>query len=87
MTSKYRDATIIALAQLGLFALLCVNFRAIAEADYAVALISDALVASMPFFVIRRLAQGGDQAHRFAGYVIGSVLGSWLGIWISKTYL
>jgi len=87
MTSKYREASIIAGAQTALFAILCVNFRAIAEADYAVALISDALVASMQFFVIRRIAQDDDQAHRFAGYVIGSVLGSWLGIWISKTYL
>jgi hypothetical protein len=41
----------------------------------------------MQFFVIRRIAQDDDQAHRFAGYVIGSVIGSWLGIWISKTYL
>ena len=87
MTSKHREAFIIAGAQTALFAILCVNFRAIAEADYAVALISDALVASMQFFVIRRIAQDDDQAHRFAGYVVGSVLGSWLGIWISKTYL
>ena len=87
MTSKYREALIIAGAQTALFALLCVNFRAIAGADYAVALISDALVAWMQFFVIRRIVQDDDQAHRFAGYVVGSVLGSWLGIWISKTYL
>lgn len=87
MSVKYREALIIAGAQTALFAILCVNFRAIAEADYAVALISDALVAAMQFFVIRRITQGDEQAHRFAGYVIGSVLGSWLGIWISKTYL
>ena len=87
MTVKYREALIICAAQGALFAFLCVNFRAIAEADYAVALISDAIIASMQFFVIRRIAQGDEQVHRFAGYVVGSVLGSWLGIWISKTYL
>ena len=87
MTTEYREALIIASAQTVLFAILCVNFRAIAEADYATALISDALVAAMQFFIIRRITQGDEQTHRFAGYVIGSVLGSWLGIWISKTYL
>ena len=87
MSDKYREALIIAAAQAVLFAILCVNFRAIAEADYAVALISDALVASMQFFVIRRISQGDEHFHRFGGYVIGSVLGSWVGIWISKSYL
>jgi uncharacterized membrane protein YfcA len=45
------------------------------------------MLASIQFFVIRRISHGQDNFHQWAGYALGSVVGSYLGIWISATFL
>lgn len=70
-----------------MFALLCYNYRAVAKGDYVLSAISDFLIASMSFFVIKRIAKDeGDNFWLWLGYSLGGVAGSLLGIWISKTY-
>ncbi len=60
-----------------------INFRAVAQAQYHVAAAADFIVASLNFFVIRKIANTNDAVHQWAGYVLGSVAGSYLGIYIS----
>ena len=69
------------------YSILCVNYRAVGNTHYHTAAISDFLIASLTFFVIRKIAHGQDHAHQWAGYALGSVVGSYLGIWISSTFL
>ena len=85
--AKARESGVVAGVQFGLYLLLCVNFRAVAQADIGVALISDAAIAAMQFFVLRSIARADEPTYLFTGYVLGSVLGTAAGIHLSKTYL
>ena len=69
--------------QILLFGILCVNFRAIAMAHYHTAAISDFIVASLQFFVIKKIASSDDSYLHWFGYTAGSVVGSYLGIYVS----
>ncbi len=69
------------------YSLLCINYRAIAQADYLHSAVSDFAIASLNFFVIKKIANGTDNLHQWAGYVTGSVVGSFTGIYISKLLL
>lgn len=83
MSIKFKEALTLAIIQIVLYCLLCVNYRAIALVNYHEAAIADFLIASMNFFVIRKIAQSSDALHQWAGYVTGSVIGSYLGIYLS----
>jgi len=83
MTIKLKEASLLFIIQLALYGILCINFRAIALAHYHEAAISDFLVASINFFVIRKIAKSDDAIHQWVGYVLGSVAGSYVGIYLS----
>jgi len=87
MTKKLKEASVLFVVQIFMYAIWCVNFRAVADAHYHVAAISDFMIASMNFFVIKKIAHGQDNVHQWAGYALGSVVGSYVGIWISATFL
>lgn len=69
------------------YSLMCINFRAVAAANYPQSLTSDFLIASLSFFVIRKIAKSDDTLHQWIGYALGGVVGSALGIWISTLML
>lgn len=69
------------------YTIFCINFRAVADAHYHTAALSDFMIASINFFVIRKIAHGQDNLHQWLGYALGSVVGSYVGIWISSTFL
>jgi hypothetical protein len=73
--------------QITSYSILCINYRAVANAHYHISAISDFMIASMSFFVIRKIARSNDAIHQWAGYALGSVVGSYVGIWISSTFL
>lgn len=83
MKKKIKEAVILAVIQIALYGLLCINYRAIAYTQYHWAALSDFAVASMNFFVIRKISKGEDALHQWIGYVTGSVIGSYLGIYLS----
>jgi hypothetical protein len=83
MKEKIKEAITLGVIQIILYSILCINFRAVAEAHYHEAALTDFLVASMNFFVIRKIAQSTDAFHQWVGYVSGSVIGSYLGIYLS----
>ena len=84
---KIKEFAILFFIQIISYTIFCINYRAVAEAHYHTAAISDFGIASLNFFVIRKIAHGQDHAHQWAGYALGSVVGSYLGIWISTTFL
>jgi hypothetical protein len=83
IVKKIKEATILFCIQIVSYGLLCVNFRAVAQAQYHLAAVTDFTLASMSFFIIRKISKSEDAVHQWAGYVAGSVVGSYLGIYIS----
>jgi hypothetical protein len=83
MKNQIKEAITLGVIQIILYSILCINFRAVAEAHYHEAALTDFLVASMNFFIIRKIAQSTDALHQWVGYVTGSVIGSYLGIYLS----
>lgn len=69
------------------YGLLCINFRAIAKADYAQAIITDFLIATLNFFIIRKIAKSEETVHQWFGYALGGAVGSVWGLWLSKILL
>lgn len=69
------------------YTIFCINYRAVAHANYHSAAVSDFMIASLNFFVIRKIAHGGDHWHQWLGYALGSVVGSYVGIYISVHWL
>jgi uncharacterized membrane protein YfcA len=86
-TQKLKEAAVLFFIQVLSYTIWCINFRAVADAHYHTAAASDFMIASIQFFVIRRIAHGQDHIHQWTGYALGSVVGSYLGIWISATFL
>ena len=73
--------------QLVLYSLLCVNYRAVAHAQYIPSAVTDFAIASLQFFVIRKIATSSDSLVGWAGFALGGVAGSFLGIWLSLEVL
>jgi hypothetical protein len=57
---KLKEAAVLFGIQLILYGLLCINFRAVSEAHYNLAAVSDFTIASLNFFVIRKIAKSED---------------------------
>jgi hypothetical protein len=83
MKEKLKEAIILGVIQIVLYSILCMNFRAVAEAHYHEAALTDFLIASMNFFIIKKIAQSTDTFYQWVGYVVGSVIGSYIGIYLS----
>ena len=83
MKEKIKEAITLGAIQIVLYSILCMNFRAVASTHYHEAAITDFLIASMNFFVIRKIAQSTDTFYQWVGYVTGSVIGSYVGIYLS----
>jgi hypothetical protein len=78
-----REAIFLFVVQIVLFSILCVNFRAISQAHYHTAAVSDFIIATLQFFVIKKIATSDESIKHWLGYTLGSVIGSYLGIYIS----
>lgn len=87
MKGHLREFLVLFVVQCVAYTTLCINYRAVAQADYMHSAVSDFAIASLQFFVIRRISEGKDNFARWAGYACGSVAGSFLGIWVSVTFL
>lgn len=83
MKDKIKKALVLCVIQIILYGILCINFRAVASAEYHKAALTDFLIASLNFFVIKKISSNTDALHQWIGYVVGSVIGSYLGIYLS----
>jgi len=80
---KIKESLSIALAQGFTYTLLAINVRALSQGDYYIVALSDILLASSQYFVIRKISSASETLHQWVGYTIGSVVGSLLGVWVS----
>ncbi len=62
-----------------MYTILVFNIRVIAANKVAEAMVTDAIYATMLFYVIHKVAKS-DSRWAWAGYVIGSVMGTWVGM-------
>jgi len=83
MKTKIKEASLLFFIQVASYSFLCINYRAVAQTQYHLAAITDFTLASMSFFIIRKIARSEDALHQWLGYVLGSVARSYLGIYIS----
>jgi len=65
------------------FGVVTLNFRFIAQGHYIGAVVTDALIATLGWSLLRRVASADTTSERI-GYIIGAALGSPLGIWLTK---
>ena len=77
------EALFLFVVQIVLFSILCINFRAISQAHYHTAAVSDFIIATLQFFVIKKIATSDESIKHWLGYIVGSVIGSYIGIYIS----
>jgi len=54
--TKLKEASVLFLIQVLSYTIWCINFRAVADAHYHTAAMSDFMIASINFFVIRKIA-------------------------------
>lgn len=69
------------------YAVLCINYRAVAHGNYLHIAISDFAAASVTYFIIRKIAKSEESIVLWLAYALGGVVGSILGVWLSATYL
>jgi hypothetical protein len=72
--------------QLLAYSLITYNYRSIAGGHLTPVLVTDALNASLTFFVIRRIdrriAKSEDSTVGWLGYVCGSLVGTAIGMYL-----
>lgn len=87
MKKKIKEFLLMFLIQITNYSLLCINYRAVAQAHYVQSAASDFIIASLSFFVIKKIATSDDTFHQWLGYALGGVVGSIIGIYISTLML
>lgn len=85
--TKFKESSILFITQVISYSLLVINYRAVAQAHYAWSALSDFAIASLSFFVIKKIANSEDSVHLWLGYSLGGVAGSFIGIWLSLVLL
>lgn len=71
-----------AVMQFIMYSVLVYNLRVISQNKLAEAMVSDAIYATLLFYVIHKIAKS-DSNWAWLGYVIGSLAGTWVGMHIS----
>lgn len=84
---KIYEALVLFIVEFLNYCVICINMRGIAEGNYGLTIITDFTIASLNFFVIKRIADGTDTIHQWLGFSIGAATGSVAGIYISKLIL
>jgi hypothetical protein len=84
---KLKEFSVMFFIQIVSYTLLCINYRAVAQAHYVQSAASDFIIATLSFFVIKKIANGDNTLHQWLGYALGGVVGSILGIYVSTLML
>jgi hypothetical protein len=86
--NNINEGLILFCAQMTSFAVISINYRAIAQANYLWSILTDIIVASISYFVVRRIAKSKcSSVAQWIGFTIGSAVGTTIGIWVSKLIL
>jgi hypothetical protein len=83
------DALEIGAMQFFNWGLCTISWRAVAQANVLAAIITDTTLASLTFFVIKKMMKGKDEDTfiQWIGYTAGGVLGTVTGIYSSLFFL
>ena len=87
MVTKLKEFSLMFTIQVISYSLLCINYRAVAQAHYFWSALSDFAIATLGYFVIKRIANSDNTLHQWLGYALGGVVGSIFGIWLSTVML
>jgi hypothetical protein len=88
LKASLKDGAKLYFAQLILYCIVTINYRAIAQADYLITGISAAGIAIISFFTIKIISKKTEYpAASWTGYILGSICGDLTGIFISKLIL
>lgn len=82
-----KDGLILLTAQMLSFAIIAINYRAVAQASYLWSALTDIIVAGLSYFVIKRIAKSKDSVCQWLGFTVGSMIGTIIGIYLSKIIL
>lgn len=82
--NNIKEGFILFFSQMLSFAIISINYRAVAQANYVWSILTDIIVAAISYFVIRRIAKTDNNAVQWIGFTIGSASGTAIGIFISK---
>ena len=78
-----QDAFILFGAQMLSFAVITINYRAVAQASYVWSVATDLIIASLSYFVVRKIAKSKESVCQWLGFAIGSAVGTIIGIFVS----
>jgi hypothetical protein len=81
---KIKEALLFLIVQFSMYFFITLNQRGIVEFNYGLVIFTDVIVASMGFFIIKRIANSAEALHQLAGYVTGGVLGSVLAMYLNQ---
>jgi len=85
--TKLKSFILLFLIQLVLYLLLVINYIFISNLSYQGTIISDFVIASFNFFIIRKIAQSENSFYQWAGYAFGGAAGGALGLYVSQYLL
>jgi hypothetical protein len=68
------------------FAIVTVNYRAIAQARYVAAALTDGVIAICGFTLFKMIA-ASDTPYDIAGYAVGAMLGGITGIYLTRQWV
>ncbi len=66
------------------YAMLCWNYRSVAQARYGGIFFSDLACAAISFNLIKKVANTNSRVA-MAGYVLGGAFGSIVSVWVTKS--
>jgi hypothetical protein len=84
MKDKFKDFALFFAIQMTSYFLVTINQRGVVTYDYSAVIITDIMIASLGYFVIKKIASSTDAVHQWAGYVAGGVTGSVIALWLSQ---
>lgn len=67
------------------YALITMNYRAVAKGKYLATAVTDLIHATIAFTLIKRIATSDSMVAQF-GYVVGGVAGAMLGLYLTRKW-
>lgn len=66
------------------FGIWVLDVRFVSQANYLLAVVSDALYCTLNFALIRKISRTEETLPGYLGYMLGGVAGTVIGIWLSQ---
>jgi len=86
-SAEWKEVALMFTMQFVSYLLLVVNYRAVTQTRYFSIAWTDFAIASMGFFVFRRIAKNeANSISQWLGYASGGMVGSLLGVFLSHYF-